>query len=452
MNKAELEVGLAGLAGCGGAGFPTSFKWNAVAGEVAGDGFMGGKVVVCNADEGEPGTFKDGWLLRERPLEVLRGMVRAAEFVGAGRAFIYLRPEYGAQRAALGAAIGQMVAASELAAGSGAVWQGDGFPGRPAKLAGEESGLGGVEVGSDMALASLDWHLGHGLIPEEGATPRAAVGGPRGERRFPLPPERLSAEEMAALQGGRNGAVGETGGGGLVKLDLCMGGGAYICGEETAMLESMEGRRPQPRHKPPFPTQCGLWSLPTLVNNVETFWWAERLLGGDVGPWAEGEALRLYSLSGDVVKPGIYEAPVGITARQLVEEFGGGVQDGAKVQCFIPGGAATGVLPASCLDTPLSPAGLKEVGTALGTAGVVIYTQESGRQVTEKIMRFFAQESCTQCTPCRIGCSSFADDLNGPPDDWLVALEKGSICGLGFTAPLAVYQYRRWFKSAGVGV
>lgn len=436
MDLAPLE----GLRGCGGAGFPAAFKWQAVRDEplVGTPASGGGKVVVCNADEGEPGTFKDGWILREQPEVMLRGMQRACAFTGAARAYVYLRPEYVSQLASLQTAIAALVEQGLLSPGSGALWAGTGFAGRPVEL--HETGL------DDLALSALEWFVEHGAQGLQGeATPHGGLltGHARGAgQAHPLPPRMHEEVEPAAATGVP------------CRIDICLGGGAYICGEETALLESMEGRRPQPRHKPPFPTQSGLWGLPTLMNNVETFWWAERLLAGE--PVA---GRRLYSLSGAVQKPGIYEAPVGITARELIEEHGGGLRPGAEVSCWIPGGAATGILPASLLDTPLSPEGLKEVGTAPGTAAVVVYDASTApREVAARIMRFFAQESCSQCTPCRLGCAAGADWLEGAQDfpdaeveeRWLETMELGSICGLGFTAPLVIRQWRRWFADAGV--
>ena len=385
---------LEGLRGCGGAGFPVHIKWRAVAEEATP---VGGKVVVCNADEGEPGTLKDGWLLLEQPRRVLLGMQRAAALVGATRAYVYLRPEYTEQLRSLKSAIQDLVVDGFISQGSGAIWNGAGFPGRSVQR------------------------------PE-----------------FPLPPEAMPAIPAAAATGLP------------LRLDIVIGGGAYICGEETALLESMEGRRPQPRHKPPYPTKSGLWGLPTLMNNVETFWWAERILSGDV---PTPGSHRLYSLSGDVERPGVYEAPVGITARDLINHFGGGVIGRVPIACWIPGGAATGVLPPRCLDTRLSPEGLKEVGTSLGTAGVVVHAEPTSPvEVAAEIMKFFAEESCSQCTPCRLGNRAFAEWMSGAQEwpapevseRWLEAMELGSICGLGFTAPLIVRQMQRWFGEIGV--
>jgi len=440
MDLSRLD----GLRGCGGAGFPAAFKWNAVREEplVGTPETGGGKVIVCNADEGEPGTFKDGWLFREQPEVVLRGMQRAAEFAGAGRGYVYLRPEYVEQLAFLKTAIANLVSAGVLSEGSGAVWAGSGFAGRPAQP--HDTGL------DDVALSALDWFVEHGAQGLQGEVTEhggLATGHAFGEGlSSPLAPRCSDPIAPASSTGF------------AFRVDICIGGGAYICGEETALLESMEGRRPQPRHKPPFPTQSGLWGLPTLMNNVETFWWAERLLSGEFK--GEGGAHRLYSLSGDVNQPGVYEAPVGITARELVDQFGGGVKEGASVACWIPGGAATGVLPGHLLDTPLSSEGLKEVGTAPGTAAVVIFANRDPRDVAASIMTFFAQESCTQCTPCRLGCRAVASWLSGssafPDADteerWLESMELGSICGLGFTAPLVLRLWRRWFSESGVTV
>ncbi len=424
---------LEGLRGCGGAGFAAAFKWEAVRREAGGD-----KVVICNADEGEPGTFKDGWLLRHHVQTILRGMQKAAQHCGATRGFVYLRPEYQAHGGILLEAIAALVEEGLLSAGSGQVYAAQSFPGRPAVLA--SSGL------SDCALASLDWHVQHGAQELVGqATAQGGVELAPPSHGYALPPRESGPIPPAPSSGHP------------FRLDLCWGGGAYICGEETALLESMEGRRPQPRHKPPFPTQSGLWGLPTLINNVETFWWAERLLTGDCKTPAGSH--RLYSVSGAVQRPGVYEAPVGLSARALVEDFAGGLREGAEVSCWIPGGAATGILPGSLLDTPLSPDGLSAVGTAPGTAAVVIYSQPTDpRTIAAQIMRFFAQESCSQCTPCRLGCRAAAAWLEGSEAfpqveveaQWLEAMELGSICGLGFTAPLVLRQWRRWFCSAEV--
>ncbi len=419
---------LEGLRGCGGAGFPTDFKWQAVRQE---DGRAAGKVILCNADEAEPGTFKDAWLLRgSEARQVLIGMIHAGRFCGAERGFVYLRAEYSDQRAHLVGLMESMVEEGLLSPGSGRVCYGAGFPGR--KIDAHHGGC------DDLTLSSLAWHVGHGA--------------------YAFAPEGTAAPEGRALPQAEVPAIAPaTQTGEPFLLEICVSGAAYICGEETALLESMEGRRPQPRHKPPFPTQSGLWGRPTLINNVETYWWAARLIGaadqgreagsGHQAAEAAAGSRRLFSLSGAVCKPGVYEAEVGIRARDLIQDHGGGLVEGAEVSCWIPGGAATGILPPQALDTPLSPEGLAEAGTAMGTGGLVVYAQPTTpREVAGWIMRFFAQESCSQCTPCRQGCLAFADWLEGLRSwedqtsrrDWLEAMEEGSICGLGFTAPATV--------------
>ena len=439
---AEAPELLQGLRGCGGAGFPTEFKWRAVRSE---PGPAERKIILCNADEAEPGTFKDAWLLRGNEAErVIRGMIYAAHFCGAARGWIYLRAEYSEQRAHLQQVIAGMVADGLLSAGSGQVVYGAGFPGRP--IIADNGGA------SDVELSSLDWHLSHGAITSSepfevdaistasaaghGALDALVVDGAPG-------PQQECGEIPAATDTGHP-----------FQLGICVSGGAYICGEETALLESMEGRRPQPRHKPPFPTQSGLWGQPTLINNVETYWWAARRLEGDVQDFSR----RLFSVSGCVNRPGVYEAPLGISARELIEQHAGGLPVGASVSCFTPGGAATGILGEQHLDLPLTQEALQQAGSSLGTCGLIVHsTSITPQQVAAKIMRFFAQESCSQCTPCRLGCQAFADWLDGElewqpkpgqptREDWLHAMTAGSICGLGQAAPITVNQYCSSFE------
>lgn len=441
---ADVPELLQGLRGCGGAGFPTEFKWRAVRDEI---GPAERKIILCNADEAEPGTFKDAWLLGgEEARRVIRGMVYAAHFCGAARGWIYLRAEYSQQRAHLQQVIGELVEEGLLSAGSGQVVYGAGFPGRP--IVADNGGA------DDVELSSLQWHLQHGAITTtepfqlwNGQVTASDGSGTQGaalDESVPRPNRECAPIAPAAATGIP------------FQLGICVSGGAYICGEETALLESMEGRRPQPRHKPPFPTQSGLWGQPTLINNVETYWWAARRLEGDVQDFSR----RLFSVSGCVNRPGVYEAPIGISARELIEQHAGGLREGAEVSCFTPGGAATGILPAEQLDLPMTQDALREAGSSLGTCGLIVHdSSHSPRQVAAQIMRFFAQESCSQCTPCRLGCQAFADWLDGTlpwpsadsaePSasgtssaptraDWLEAMTAGSICGLGQAAPMTV--------------
>jgi formate dehydrogenase len=238
-----------------------------------------------------------------------------------------------------------------------------------------------------------------------------------------------------------------------LRLELIIGAGAYIAGEETAMLESMEGRRGMPRLKPPFPTERGHLARPTLINNVETLahvpaivaqggaWWAALGVDGAHGT-------RLWSVSGCVAHPGCYEAPNGITLRRLLEEHAGGLSD--EPGAIVPGGAASGILPPAALEAPLTREGLAPFGAGVGSAAVQIFPASySPLRLLAETMRFFAEESCQKCTPCRIGNRALhhvAERLQHGEavmprwqlDEWLEAMERTSICGLGQAAPFPV--------------
>jgi formate dehydrogenase beta subunit len=236
-------------------------------------------------------------------------------------------------------------------------------------------------------------------------------------------------------------------------LELVIGAGAYIAGEETAMLESMEGRRAMPRLRPPFPAQVGYLGRPTLINNVETLAHLPAILGKGGEWWArlgtrEAKGTRLWSVSGAVGKPGCYEAPNGITIRELVEEHAGGFA--GEIGSIVPGGAASGILPPDAVDTPLTRDALGELGAGVGSAALQVFPASySPVRLLAETMRFFAEESCQKCTPCRIGNRAlhhlFAELEHGGPamtrekvDEWLLAMEKTSICGLGQAAPIPV--------------
>jgi NADH:ubiquinone oxidoreductase subunit F (NADH-binding)/NADH:ubiquinone oxidoreductase subunit E len=321
---ARLEA--SGLTGMGGAGFPTWRKWEAVRAE------PGPRVVVVNADEGEPGTIKDRYVMELRPQLLLEGLEAAMRFCETDEAYIYLREEYAGSQASLREAI-------------------------------------------------------------------AARGLP---------------------------------------VELVIGAGAYICGEETAMLESMEGRRGMPRLRPPFPTQSGYLGRPTLINNVETLAHVALILRGGWQP------VRLWSVTGAVARPGCYEAPLDITLRALIDEYAGGLT--ADPGAIVPGGAASGILPPEALDTPLTRGALAEWGCGVGSAAVQVFPASySPRRLLAETMRFFAEESCQKCTPCRIGNRALHAVFSGERtlsadqrDEWLEAMALTSICGLGQAAPIPV--------------
>jgi formate dehydrogenase beta subunit len=355
QEKIVEELKASGLTGYGGAGFPTGLKWEAVAKE------PGPRYVVVNADEGEPGTIKDRYVMELRPHLVVEAILVAMRFAEAEQGFVYLREEYATSRARLQGAIDEFRAAGLLDGSS---------------------------------------------------------------------------------------------------LELVIGAGAYIAGEETAMLESMEGRRAMPRLRPPFPAQVGYLGRPTLINNVETLAHLPAILR-EGGEWWAGlgrrdvAGVRLWSVSGAVGKPGCYEAPNGITARELVAEHAGGFA--GETGAVVPGGAASGILPPSALDVPLTREALREYGAGVGSAAVQVFPASySPLRLLAETMRFFAEESCQKCTPCRIGnralhhmCEELgrgeAPMSREKVDEWLVAMEKTSICGLGQAAPFPVRNAMRWW-------
>jgi formate dehydrogenase beta subunit len=346
-ERIVAELKASDLSGYGGAGFPTGVKWEAVAAE------SGPRYVVLNADEGEPGTIKDRYLLELRPHLVLEGTLIAMDFAEATEGFIYLREEYATARARL--------------------------------------------------LAALEEFRSAGLLD------------------------------------GRS-------------LELVVGAGAYICGEETAMLESMEGRRGMPRLKPPFPSQVGYLGRPTLINNVETLAHVPAILrnGGEAWP-----RVRLWSISGAVREPGCYEAPLDATPRELIDEYAGGATE--EISAIVPGGAASGILPPDALDVPLTRDALREWGAGPGSAGLQVFPKSySPLRLLAETMRFFAEESCQKCTPCRIGNRALHHLLEELEDghvvmprwqveEWLDAMAATSICGLGQGAPFPVRNaFRHW--------
>jgi formate dehydrogenase len=242
-----------------------------------------------------------------------------------------------------------------------------------------------------------------------------------------------------------------------VRIELRRGAGAYVCGEESAMLESIEGRRGQPRHKPPFPAERGLFDRPTLINNVETLWWIPEILARG-GEWFASQGrrgargLRAFSLSGRVKSPGVKIAPAGITARELVEEFGGGMAPGHAFRAYLPGGASGGILPASMADLPLDFGSLEKHGCFVGSGAVVVFSDKDDlREVARNLVAFFAHESCGKCTPCRVGTQKAGMLIAG--QDWDApllrelagAMADASICGLGQAAMNPVLGLLRHF-------
>jgi len=345
------EVRKAGLRGRGGAGFPTAMKWSYVAADP-----VFPKYVICNADEGEPGTFKDRPILERNPHLLIEGMVIAAFAVKAEAGFIYLRAEYPNAKKIMERAIGEAYDRGYL--------------------------------GRDI--------LGSGLGFD---------------------------------------------------LTLHRGAGAYICGEETALIESLEGKRGHPRIKPPFPVNRGFMSRPTLLNNVETF--ANVPLIMEIGSEAyaaigtkESPGPKLFSISGHVEKPGVYELPMGTPLREIIYEHAGGIRGGKAVKAVIPGGVSTPVLTPDKLDCPMDFVSLPRHGSMLGSGAIIVFDQTTCMvRIALRIARFFEHESCGKCTPCREGTGwvrsvlSRIEEGKGREGDLDLLLEiSGNMAGKCFCA------------------
>ncbi len=313
-DEVTQVIKASGLRGRGGAGFPTGVKWS----------FMDQKnwphYVVANADESEPGTFKDREILEGNPYQFLEGIAITSFAVGANAAYIYLRGEF--------------------------------------------------------------WQIAHTLDEKIAQAEEAGYLG-----------ENLFGTEYS------------------LKIYTHLGAGAYICGEETALLESLEGKRGQPRLRPPFPPSYGLFGKPTVVNNVETFTNIPLILikGAD---WyhslgtEDTTGVKIFSLSGCVNKPGNYELPFGTTFRQLIFDHGGGITNNNKIKAIMPAGASSSVLVATeeVLDTPMDYASVRAAGAELGSASIIVIDDSFTMDwVINKTIHFFNHESCGKCTPCRDG-------------------------------------------------
>jgi formate dehydrogenase len=240
-------------------------------------------------------------------------------------------------------------------------------------------------------------------------------------------------------------------------VELRRGAGAYICGEESALIESVEGKRGMPRLKPPIVAVNGVFGRPTLAHNMETLWWLPTLLARG-GEWFAQQGrhgrsgLRRFSVSGRVARPGVYLAPAGITLNELVQEYAGGMAPGHTLYAYLPGGASGGILPASLADVPLDFDTLAEHGAFVGSMAVVVLSQhDQAREAALNLMRFFEHESCGQCTPCRAGTTQAAALMQAPAwdadrlGDLSHVMREASICGLGQAAPNPFDSVLRFF-------
>jgi len=345
------EIKASGLRGRGGAGFPCGLKW-----ELAGNAPAAERFLICNADEGEVGAFKDRHLLSHDPFSLIEGMAIAAYAIGARRAYIYLRAEY------------------------------------------------------HFLLESL---------------------------------------QNALRQAGQKGFLTD------LTIEIHEGAGAYICGEESALMDSLEGKRGEARFRPPFPPSKGLWGKPTIINNVETLATIPHIIANGAAWFAQigteqSKGTKLFSISGDVIRPGVYELVLGSSLKELVVDLAGA----AKTRWVQVGGATGGIVPFSMITTPLA------YETVLGSGAVMVF--DESRAVLDFVHRtvtFLAEESCGKCTPCREGTEAMLqiverlDAGDGQAGD-IQALEElsetmmlASLCGLGQAAAIPVLDTLRYFRN-----
>jgi len=363
MDPKEVieEIRRSGLAGRGGAGFPTGLKWASAAQQKEGP-----KYFICNADEGELGTFKDRVLLDGDPWAVLEGILIAAYAIGAQQAYIYIKSEYE-----------------------------------------RTSGL---------------W-------------------------------------EQLAVEARKHGLLGEGifGSKFCMELEVARGRGLYIAGEEFALIASLEVSRAMSRLKPPYPTEVGLFGKPTVVNNVETIANVGVILADGAEKYRklgtkDDPGTRLFSLSGDVKRSGVYELGMGSgTLKELIDEFGKGTASGQNIKAVQPGGGTSALLGGDSLDCRLTTEAIRKAGSSIGTAGVIVYEEaRSAVDIVKELMDFYSIESCGRCAPCRIGVVQMKEIVNrlsageGEADDLEQLREIGkacvatSTCGMGQAFPLPV--------------
>lgn len=371
MSPEEVieEIKISGLAGRGGAGFPTWFKWNA-ARQAQGDV----KYLICNADEGDPGAFMDRAVIESDPHNLIEGMLIGAYAIGAKEAVVYVRAEY------------------------------------------------------------------------------------------PLAIERL---KEAIKQAEDKGYLGENifDSGFSCKMRIKAGAGAFVCGEETALIESLQGERGMPRLKPPFPAQSGYWYKPSNINNVETFANVSWIIlnGGEAfaAMGTEGsKGTKVFALTGKIKKGGLVEIPMGKTLRDVIFDIGGGIKNGKKFKAVQMGGPSGGCIPAELLDTVIDYKALSATGAIMGSGGMVVMDETTCMvSMAQFFLDFTAKESCGKCIHCRIGTKRMLEILNrivkgeGREGDielleeLCYSIKDGALCGLGQTAPNPVLTTIKYFRN-----
>jgi formate dehydrogenase beta subunit len=372
-DAALAELKSAELRGMGGAGFPTSMKWDLVRKQPGSE-----KYVVCNADESEPGTIKDRFILTHLPHLVIEGMILAGFITGAKKGILYIRHEYHLQEEILGEEVRRCYRAGLL---------------------------GKKILGTDIEF----------------------------------------------------------------DLEVFVSPGGYICGEESALIEAIEGKRAEPRNKPPFPVQAGVWQKPTALNNVETFANVPQILARGV-EWfkAQGQGgsrgLKFVGVSGHVANPGIFEVPMGLPMREVIFKYAGGIRGGRQLKSFAPSGPSSGYLPASMVDVRVDFKALADAGSMLGSGAIVVCDDTTCMlDMALNAVRFYRNESCGKCVPCRVGSQKMVDLLTrwtqgGMPephyradlallDELSQAMSLASICGLGQIVPAPIQSVLKHFRA-----
>lgn len=355
------------LRGMGGAGFPTGMKWEIVRNAPGTE-----RYIVCNADESEPGTIKDRFIMEQVPWLVIEGMIMAGLVTGARKGILYIRHEYEGPREILQEEIARCYAQGLLGKGI---------------------------LGSDLTF----------------------------------------------------------------DLEIFVSPGGYICGEESALLEAIEGKRSEPRNKPPFPGTNGLWNKPTVINNVETFTFATAILARGI-EWYKAQGtngsvgMKFVGISGDVNRPGVYEVPMGTKYSELICQYGGGILGGKAMLSFAPSGPSAGYLPASMTELPLDWNAVAAAGSMVGSGAIVVCAE--GRCMLDMALnavRFFRNESCGKCVPCRVGSQKMTDMLTAWTqgksgagdlqllDELSTAMKMTSICGLGQVVPVPIVSVMKHF-------
>ena len=367
-EKVIEEIKLSGLAGRGGAGFPTWFKWNAARNAIGKDKFL-----ICNADEGDPGAFMDRAVIEGDPHSLIEGMLIAAYAIGASKAFVYVRAEYPLAIVRLEKAIAEATAANLL---------GDNI------------------LGSEFSCS----------------------------------------------------------------LRIKAGAGAFVCGEETALIESLEGNRGMPRLKPPFPAEKGFDNKPSNINNVETFANVPWIIANGGEKFAalgteNSKGTKVFALTGKICRGGLVEIPMGLTLREVIFDIGGGIRGGGKFKAVQMGGPSGGCIPESLLDTRIDYKALGATGAIMGSGGMVVMDESTCMvNMARFFLDFTAKESCGKCVHCRIGTKRLHETLvritegEGREGDvelleeLCAAIKDGALCGLGQTAPNPVLTTIRYFR------